>query len=97
MIQYIIEAVVQPAKHSPYMKVAYISSNPNVDYHMETILQKEYYQVASVKSEPASQRTLHELRYDMQGNMSIIDDVAVVAEGDANEHVIPSSDPSKDD
>ena len=70
---YLIEAVVQPAKHSPYIKVAYISGNPNVDYHMEMVLQNEYYQVAAVKSRPAEEVELAELGYDALGNTKNID------------------------
>jgi hypothetical protein len=85
-VPYLIEAIVQPAKHSPYIKVAYVSNNPNVDYHMDNILQNEYYQVASVKSRPADEVTLGELGYDAQGNTKNIDGqpVLTVVGGTAN-------------
>lgn len=91
-LPYLIEAIVQPAKHSPYIKVAYLSGNPNVDYHMEMVLQNEYYKVASVKSRPAVDVEMSELLWDGQGNMSVIDNVPVVQE-DTNDNVAPNSDP----
>lgn len=87
---FVIEAVVQPAKHSPWMKVALISQNNDVQRHLD-IFQKEYYDVASVKSRPADEVLLSELRYDAQGNTNVINDALVLINGGLDNDVSENS------
>lgn len=90
---FLITAIIQPTKDAPWIKIAYISNNNDVSYHMESVLDREFYSVVSVKSRPADEVEMNELMFDKQGNMSIINNAPVVEGGD-NDHVIPNSDPT---
>ncbi len=82
---FIITAIVQPAKDAPWLKVAYASNNNDVQWHMQTILQKEYFDVASVKSDVVTDSELDELRYNRQGNTAWINNAPVTLGGTDND------------
>lgn len=94
---YLIEAVVQPARHSPYIKVSYISNNPDVDYHMHRVLMHEYYKVAAVKSRPASDVELVELAYNALGNTKNIDGQPVLSVVGGTDDTVSSDSTSEPD
>ena len=97
--EYVITAIVQPAKDSQWLSVSYLTRNPDIEWHRVTILQREYYSVASVKVRDADAAILQELKRDAQGNMKRINSNTLMAPNTevANEHVVENGDTDSSD